>query len=66
MLHVVKPLTWYKGSVLPYASLWSTLLRATWLNDLRKGDIYKLAQVEEKILMISKQGVGAVRRLLRS
>lgn len=48
MLHVVKPLTWYKGTVLPYASLWSTLLRATWLNDLRKGDIYKLAQVEDK------------------
>ena len=47
MLHVVKPLTWYKGTVLPYASLWSTLLRATWLNDLRKGDIYKLAQVED-------------------
>ncbi|WP_162995961.1 hypothetical protein [Acidovorax sp. 1608163] len=48
MLNVVKPLTWYKGSVLPYASLWSTLLRATWLNDLHKGDIYKIAQIEDK------------------
>lgn len=35
----VQPLTWYPGTVLPYASLWHTLLRATWLNDLRHGDI---------------------------
>ena len=35
----VHPLTWYPGTVLPYASLWHTLARATWLNDLRPGDI---------------------------
>ena len=35
----VQPLTWYPGTVLPYASLWHTLARATWLNDLRAGDI---------------------------
>ena len=35
----VQPLTWYPGTVLPYASLWHTLARATWLNDLRPGDI---------------------------
>lgn len=35
----VEPLTWYPGTVLPYASLWHTLVRATWLNDLRAGDI---------------------------
>lgn len=35
----VQPLTWYPGTVLPYASLWHTLVRATWLNDLRPGDI---------------------------
>lgn len=36
---IVQPLTWYPGTVLPYASLWHTLVRATWLNDLRAGDI---------------------------
>ncbi|SFU89535.1 hypothetical protein SAMN04489707_103243 [Paenacidovorax caeni] len=46
MPHARKFLTWYRGSVLPYASLWSTLLRATWLNDLRKGDIYTFARIE--------------------
>lgn len=35
----VQPLTWYPGTVRPYASLWHTLVRATWLNDLRAGDI---------------------------
>lgn len=34
-----QPLTWYPGTILPYASLWHTLARATWLNDLRPGDI---------------------------
>ena len=42
----VQPLTWYPGTVLPYASLWHTLARATWLNDLRPGDI--LSRVEGK------------------
>ena len=40
----MKSLTWYPGTVLPHASLWHTLLRATWLNDLRKGEIAGLAE----------------------
>ena len=39
----MKPLTWYPGTVLPHASLWHTLLRATWLNDLRPGEICDFA-----------------------
>ncbi|MBT3066623.1 hypothetical protein [Rhodoferax sp. U11-2br] len=38
----MKPLTWYPGTILPYTSMWHTLLRATWLNDLRSGDIRQL------------------------
>ena len=38
----MKALTWYPGTILPFASLWHTLLRATWLNDLRAGDIQQL------------------------
>lgn len=38
----MKTLTWYPGTILPYESLWHVLLRATWLNDLRAGDIQKL------------------------
>lgn len=37
-------LTWYPGTILPYASLWHTLLRATWLNDLHEGDLAKAAR----------------------
>ena len=40
----MEPLTWYPGTILPYASLWHTLLRATWLNDLRAGDIHNLVE----------------------
>lgn len=43
----MKPLTWYPGTILPYASLWHTLLRATWLNDLRSGDIRQLYMSRE-------------------
>jgi hypothetical protein len=32
-------LTWYPGSVRPYASLWHTVLRVTALNSLRFGDL---------------------------
>ena len=35
----MKPLTWYPGTILPHASLWHTLLRATWLNHLKVGEI---------------------------
>ena len=38
----MKSLTWYPGTILPYASLWHTLVRATWLNDLRGGEIRDL------------------------
>lgn len=43
----MKQLTWYRGSILPYSSLWSVLRRATWLNDLRPGDLLRLAQVDD-------------------
>lgn len=36
-------LTWYPGTILPYTSLWHTLLRATWLNNLHEGDLAKAA-----------------------
>lgn len=32
-------LTWYPGSILPYASLWHTILRATALNRIRSGEL---------------------------
>lgn len=32
-------LTWYPGSIRPYASLWHTILRVTALNSLRTGDL---------------------------
>lgn len=38
----MKTLTWYPGTIRPYESLWHILLRATWLNDLRAGDIRTL------------------------
>ena len=40
----MKQLTWYPGTILPYASLWHTLMRATWLNSLRGGEIRTLVE----------------------
>jgi hypothetical protein len=44
----VKLLTWHPGTILPYASLWHTLMRATWLNDLRAGDIRDMVERERR------------------
>lgn len=54
----MKSLTWYRGSVLPYESLWSILLRATWLNDLRAGDLYRVANVNDPdaLDMVARHG----------
>lgn len=38
----METLTWYPGTIRPYESLWHILLRATWLNNLRAGDIRQL------------------------
>lgn len=38
----MKQLTWYPDTILPHTSLWYTLLRVTWLNGLKAGDICKL------------------------
>lgn len=32
-------LTWHRGSVLPYSSLWHTVQRAMWLNSLRPSEL---------------------------
>ena len=37
-------LTWYPGTILPHASLWHTLLRAAWLNELRSGDFEQVSR----------------------
>lgn len=36
-------LTWYVGSILPYASLWHTVNRAIWLNGLRPNELAEAA-----------------------
>lgn len=39
----MKALTWYPGTVLPYASLWHTVCRAAWLNRLRAIEVENIA-----------------------
>ena len=48
-------LTWYPGTILPHASLWHTLLRATWLNDLREGDFAKTARYRTRRRMTTSE-----------
>lgn len=63
----MKSLTWYRGTILPYASLWSILYRVTWLNDLRFGDFYKIACVEDvdtADLLIKKGGDDAIIKIV--
>lgn len=44
----MKTLTWYPGTILPYASLWHTLLRVTWLNDLRAGELREMVLTRKR------------------
>jgi hypothetical protein len=41
-------LTWHRGSVLPYASLWHTVQRAMWLNALRPSELSFRARAHDQ------------------